>query len=373
MDRRAFLASSLVVPLAARSRAAEAHFPGKDWTIVKPEEERLDAAKLEAAVEFLKKNAGKDGVNELVIVRRGRVVWLGESSDKVHGIWSCTKSFTSTALGLLNDDKKCSLDTKAAEVVQELKALYPEVTLRHFTTMTSGYRAEGDDMPKTSYVHGPSATPFVPIEPLFKPGEKFAYWDSAMNELGLVLTRIADEPLEALLKRRIMDPIGADAKQWRWGERKAPAGVKVKVNSGSGNSGGHVQISAREFARFGHLFLNDGKWNGKQLLSKAWIEQACAAQVPAKIPDGFPKSNIPGSGCYGFNWWVNGVKSDGKRKWSGATDRTFAALGHNNNMLFVVPESQLVIVRLGQDQADRKIRDPELGEFLSRVAEAIRD
>jgi CubicO group peptidase (beta-lactamase class C family) len=385
MDRRSFLAASLTAPLARTARAEApaprlppavapgTHFPGKDWEAVKPEAEGLDPAKLDAAVEHLKTNAGKDGVKELVIARRGRVVWQGESTDKVHGVWSCTKSFTSTALGLLIDDKKCELDTKAAEIVPELKDLYPAVTLRHFTTMTSGYRAEGDDRPKGGYLHGPTDTPFVPMEPLFKPGEKYAYWDSAMNEFALVLTTIAGEPLEALLKRRVMDPIGVNAERWKWGERKAPAGVKLKVNSGSGNGGGHVQISARELARLGHLFLNDGAWDGKQLVGKAWVEQACAVQVPAKIPDGFPKSNIAGSGCYGFNWWVNGEKPDGKRKWPGATDRTYAALGHNNNMLFVIPESQMVIVRLGLDQADRKITDGEVGEFLRRVKEAIRE
>ena len=51
------------------------------------------------------------------------------------------------------------------------------------------------------------------MEPLFKPGEKYAYWDSAMNMFGLVLTTIAEEPLDALLKRRIMDPIGADPEE----------------------------------------------------------------------------------------------------------------------------------------------------------------
>jgi CubicO group peptidase (beta-lactamase class C family) len=194
-----------------------------------------------------------------------------------------------------------------------------------------------------------------------------------MNEFGLVLTTIAGEPLDALLKRRVMDPIGASAGGWKWGERRAPAGVKLWVNSGSGNGGGHVQISARELARFGHLVLNKGEWDGKQLISRAWVEQACAVQVPAAVPDGFPMSNIPGSGCYGFNWWVNGVGPDGKRKWPGATDRTFAALGHNNNLLFVVPESHMVVVRLGLDQADRKITDVEAGEFLRRVRDAVRD
>ena len=363
------LAALAAGPALAQPKPA-IHFPGKDWQVVKPADEGLDPVKLAAAVEDLKTNAGRGGVKELVIVRRGRIVWHGEDIDKVHGIWPCTKSFTSTALGLLVDDGKCTLDTKADVVVPGLKALYPAVTLRHFTTMTSGYRAEGDDAPKGSYRHGPSATPFVPMDPLFRPGEKFAYWDSAMNEFGLVLTTIAGEPLEALLRRRILDPIGVNPQRWKWGERKAPEGVKLKVNSGSGNAGGHVLTSARELARFGHLFLNEGTWDGKPLVSAAWVRQACTVQVPATLADGFPKSNISGPGVYGFNWWVNGVRPDGRRKWPGATEGTFAALGHNNNLVLVVPETRTVVVRLGLDQADRKITDEVVGEFLKRVREA---
>jgi CubicO group peptidase (beta-lactamase class C family) len=346
-------------------------FPGKDWDIVKPEAEGLDADKLARAIDYLKANAGNDGVRELVIVRRGRIVWHGDDIDKVHGVWSCTKSFTSTVLGLLIDSKKCTLDTLAAEHVPVLKERYPAVTLRHFTTMTSGYRAKGDAEAKGSYLHGPSTTPFEPAERLFAPGEKYAYWDSAMNLFGLTLARIAGEPLEDILKKRIMDPISANPANWKWGVRKE---VKdIKANSGSGNAGGHVQIAAREMARFGHLMLNRGKWDGKQLLSASWVEQATTVQVPAKLANAHPKGEIEGSGRYGFNWWVNGTNLAGQRKWPAAPASTFAALGHNNNRMWIIPDWQMVIVRLGQDQAQREITDAAASEFLKRVHEAIAD
>src|SRR5262245_50143619 len=89
----------------------ETVFPGKDWEQATPASQRLDADKLQAAADYLRANSGRDGVRELAIVRNGRLVWRGEGIDKVHGIWSCTKSFTSTVLGLLIEDGKCSLDT----------------------------------------------------------------------------------------------------------------------------------------------------------------------------------------------------------------------------------------------------------------------
>jgi CubicO group peptidase (beta-lactamase class C family) len=350
-------------------------FPDKSWEIVKPEVEGLDADRLRAAVELLKEKVGRDEVKELVIVRRGRVVWIGNDVDKVHGIWSCTKSFTSTVFGLLVADKKCTLETRAAALYPVLKAKYPEVTLRHFTTMTSGYRAAGDAEATGSYLHGPSKQPFDPAEPLFQPGEKYAYWDSAMNTFGLCLTAAAGEPLDALLKRRVMDPIGADPAKWKWGDRGVVeiGGKKFKVNSGSGNAGGHVQISARELARFGLLMLNVGKWKDQQLVPAEWIKDATRVQAPAELADGFPKSDIPGSGVYGFNWWVNGKKPNCRLRLPDAPPRTFVAAGHNNNRLWVVPEWGMVVVRLGQDQADRKLTDDGENEFLKRLSAAIRE
>jgi CubicO group peptidase (beta-lactamase class C family) len=128
------------------SRAAETTvFPGADWAEATPESQGVDSAKLKEAAELLARTAGADGARELVVIRHGRMIYKGDDIDKRHGVWSATKSFTSTVLGLLIADGKCTLDTRVADVLPELKAHYPDVTLRHFTTMTSGYRAVGDE------------------------------------------------------------------------------------------------------------------------------------------------------------------------------------------------------------------------------------
>ncbi|MGD9494847.1 MAG: serine hydrolase domain-containing protein [Armatimonadota bacterium] len=263
------------------------------------------------------------------------------------------------------------MDTRACEHVPELAAVYPDVTLRHFATMTSGYRAVGDE-PRGNYLHGPSPTPLLPgPEPLFAlPGSRFAYWDSAMNQLGHVLTRIAGESMCDLFRRRIADPIGMPTEGWRWGVLAEAHGLAV--NGGAGNANKHVQISARELARFGLLMLNRGDWNGRRLISATWVDAATSPQVPVDLPLGQPESGIDGRGVYGFNWWCNGIGAEGTRKWPGAPPGTFAASGFNNNDLFVIPEWDLVVVRLGLDeQADGKISDETYGAFLARLAEAI--
>ena len=327
----------------------------------------MDSAKLQKAIAILEQTVGKDGGHELVIVRNGRMIWHGDSIDKVHGVWSFTKVFTSTALGLLIDDGKCSLDTLAKNVLPTMAASFPEVTLRHFTTMTSGYRAIGDE-PQGTYKHGPSVTPFTPSpEPLFAPpGSRFAYWDSAMNQFANVLTRIAGEPLEDLFQRRIADPIGMNREKWDWGDWGKVDGLVV--NGGSGNKSGPMKISAREAARFGLLFLNHGNWNGKQLLSESWIRKATQVQVPATLPHGFPERATEGPGEYGFNWWVNGIKPDGKRKFPDAPAGVYCGAGHNNNRCFIIPEWNMVIVRLGLDGS---AGDRVWNAFLAEVGRAI--
>lgn len=341
-------------------------FPGRSWEEATPESQGVNPMALREAVAYLKANTGRDGVNELVIIRQGRIVWKGPNIDKAHGVWSATKSFTSTVLGLLVDDGKCTLDTLAKDHVAALAKGYGAVTLRHFATMTSGYRAVGDE-PRGDYLHGPSPTPFVPGPPLFAPpGSKYAYWDSAMNEFGLVLTRIAGEPLRGLFKRRIADPIGMDAKKWSWGDLGKVDGIAV--NCGSGNANKHVLVSAREMARFGHLFLNRGNWAGKQLISAKWVEAATSVQVPATTPEAMPGYRIQGAGVYGLNWWVNGAKADGERLWLHAPHRTFAASGFNNNKCFVVPEWGMVIVRLG---LDGNVEDQVWDAFFAKLSAGV--
>ena len=203
-------------------------------------------------------------------------------------------------------------------------------------------------------------------QPLFTPpGSQYAYWDSAMNTFALALTKIAGEPIEQLFKRRVADPIGM--KNWDWGDYATVDGVVV--NGGSGNGDKHIFIIARELARFGLLFLNRGRWNGRQLVPESWVAEATRVQVPATLPWAQPESEIDGRGVYGCNWWRNGVKPDGTRKLPAAPDGTFWASGHNNNKCFVIPEWDMVIVRLG---LDGKAKDEVWNGFLAKVAESLK-
>jgi CubicO group peptidase (beta-lactamase class C family) len=338
-------------------------FPGESWEVSTPAEQGLDPGSFQKALKYLESESKQDGIRELLVVRNGYVIYAGPDTDTVHNIWSCSKVFTSTVLGLLVDDGVLTLEDKAVRYEPLLEENYPEVSLRHFTTMTSGYSARGDSRWPTADYEDWSWTVYEPDAPYFPPGEAFAYWDEAQMMFGRVLTQVLDEPMKVFLQRRITDPIGMG--EWQWGMEGELNGIQI--NNGCTN----VMVNASQLARFGLLFLNKGNWDGDQLISRQWVEEATSVQVTVDVPVGdTDRKATVGSGCYGFNWWVNGPLPNGEFKLPGAPEGCFFASGLNNNKCIVVPDWNMVIVRMGQDgHPDRK--DEVYGTFLKLIGESI--
>jgi CubicO group peptidase (beta-lactamase class C family) len=342
-------------------------FPDRDWRPASADSQGLDRGRLSAAMEDLGRGLKEHGGTETVfIVRSGYQIWAGADCDKEHQIFSATKSFTSTVLGLLIQDGKVSLDTLAKDIDPALAAQYAGVKLRHFATMTSGYDSAGGSYEFDAQGRGDSWSPGPPAPPLFPPGTKFRYWDDAMSQLGSLLTKAAGAPLDRVFKERIADLIGMT--RWRWTESDTPSGRVLSWTGG-------IWTSSRELARFGHLFLCRGNWNGRQLIEASWVDRATSVQVPATVPnDALPRSR--GAGVYGYNWWVNGVKPDGRRLWPDAPPRTYYANGLHNNVCIVVPEWKMVIARTNGARKDGSVgTPPDVDEvwnrFFKRLAEAV--
>jgi len=304
---------------------------------------------LDSALTYLKSVCGKDGINKVVILKEGKVLFKGTESEVVQNVWSCTKSFTSTVLGLLIAEGKCSLDSKVMNFLPELRENYPDVTFRNFATMTSGYKAKGDN---PALGHGQTDTPFSPDpEPLFSPGREFRYWDSAMNMFARALSKVAGEPIENFFRRKVAVPIGMVPEKWNWKDFGEIDGIIV--NGGAGNKSRGIFISASEMARFGQLFLNKGNWEGRQIIPVQWVQEATSPEIKGLVPN----DSTP----YGFNWWTAGRFPD-------APEGTFAALGFNNNNCIVIPAWDMVIARLG---LDGEIEDEKWNNFIKMVGEAL--
>jgi CubicO group peptidase (beta-lactamase class C family) len=133
------------------------------------------------------------------------------------------------------------------------------------------------------------------------PGSVWEYNDVRVNRLALSLLRVWNRPLPAVLKREIMDPIGAST-TWEWhGYRTSMTqqdGRQIESVSGGGHWGGGVWASTRDHARFGYLLLRRGRWKNQQLLSDQWVTLATTRPRSARCTDSSGgstpiKSNMP--------------------------------------------------------------------------------
>jgi CubicO group peptidase (beta-lactamase class C family) len=364
--------TAVATPPALRDAPAgpppRTQFPTEEWEEVAPEAEGVDSAWLRAAVDHMAATFGRDGARELVIVRNGRLIWAGPGADAYHTIYSCTKTFTSTLLGILVDEGKCSLDDLAVKYVPGLDdhyTLYGKIRLRHLASMSGGYRGQVVDK-RPDQPWGDVMAYLNPREPAFEAGTHVQYNDHDVFILGKILTLLTRTPLQDQFQRRIAGPIGIE--RWEWGVSGTVDGIPL--NNPPGNPGGAgaagVKISPRDLARFGLLMLNRGNWNGRQLLSPAFVDEATSNRIP--LTGGFRNRDFRGR--YGFYWWTNGAMIDGRRPWPSAPSGTYMAHGNGGNFCCVVPEWNVVIVRMG---APAPKADQAWEGFFAKVARAFPD
>jgi CubicO group peptidase (beta-lactamase class C family) len=344
----------------------DAVFPSEQWREASPESQGLDSSKLAAAVAYMDSHFGPDGAEELVIVRGGSLIWKGPDIDAYHNVWSCTKTFISSVLGLLIADGKCGLDDLAVTYLPHLDNRYPiysKITLRHLASMSSGYKGVlvevGREQP-----WGDPMRYLEPAVPLFDAGTQVQYQDHQVFVLGAILTRLAGEPLQSLFKRRIADPIGLT--KWDWGVSGQVDGIDLNNAAGTPSKAPGIEITARQMARYGLLYLSRGLWNSQQLLPGSFVDQAGKNQVPGVGASTFLH------GRYGLYWWTNDVMPTGKRPWPAAPPKTYAAHGHGCNFCFVIPEWNMVVVRMGTSPVGTIVeQDTKWNAFFARLADAM--
>jgi CubicO group peptidase (beta-lactamase class C family) len=163
------------------------------------------------------------------------------------------------------------------------------------------------------------------------PGVHWEYNDVRVNRTALALLSVWREPLPVVLKREVMDPIGA-SDSWEWHgyddySTVLVAGAEVESVSGGAHWGGGLWIDSLDHARFGLLFASGGAWDGQRVISKDWCRMM---REPCPINSG-----------YGFMWWLN---TDHERYGATASEATFAASGAGGNSVVCDPERDLVIV-----------------------------
>jgi len=399
----------LAISISAVSQKKEkkealAYFPARDsWQHQTASAHGFDSIKLNEAIYFAIDHEAKqprsmelsqamtfgrepfgDGVGPFadrgdptgIIIHKGYIIAEWGDPYRVDMTHSVTKSFLSTTIGLAIDEKLIgSVSDTVARYVPPIEIfesnasaqdpsklgqpglLYPFATAHNRTLtwdvmlrQTSDW--EGTLWGKPDWADRPDADPDKWLNRKRNPaGTVWEYNDVRVNALALAATCVWRKPLPVVLKTYIMDPIGASS-TWRWyGYRNSWIvldGMIVQSVSGGGHWGGGMFINAYDMGRFGLLSLHKGNWNGKQLISTQWIEQALT-----------PTSAQP---TYGYmNYFLN----TNKKYYSNAPATAYAHIGNGTNMIYVDPEHDLVVVA-------RWIESNSINEFIGKLLSAMK-
>lgn len=341
--------------LAAEKESLSSYFPPPEdkggWRSLLPETGEPDAAqkakiretagmdwdKLKLAWEH---NAEAPGGTGMLVIRRGQVVgewYRGGDQKSTYNIYSSSKSYTSTAFGLILADfgnkplpggKELSLDTKVCNadwIPESLPLSDPrksEITVRHLLNMTSGIGSEPvpQKLPYESSLGHLEGSPFAKLKG--ESGTVFNYSNAGVSHLVLLFQHAQKSDLFPFLKERLFDPIGMQRVEWQ----------KIGGEGGIGpyNQGySGVFTNPREHARFCYLALHQGEWEGKRIVPAAYYD---FAWTPSKVKND-----------YGGQWWTFPSLP------GGPADLVITR-GKDFNNGWVVPSLDLVFVRLGDGQ-----------------------
>ena len=232
------------------------------------------------------------GWHSFILVRHGNVIaegwWKPFAPEYKHTLYSLSKSFTSTAIGMLVKDGKLKVDDQLisffpddlpAEVSDNMK----KIKIKHVLTMNTGH-AE-DTLPKMRESGKPWTKTYFEQPVQFEPGTHFLYNTGNTYMLGAIVHKITGETLSAFLTPRLFQPL--DIKGYDW--ETSPQGLNT--------AGYGLRVKTEDIAKFGQLYLQKGKWKGKEILTEAWVKDATSYQTKSQ------EGNGDWAQGYGYQFW----------------------------------------------------------------------
>ena len=268
-------------------------------------------------------DAQLDCLHSLMILRHGTVIaegwWDPYAPQHPHLMFSVSKSFTSTAVGLAISEGRLTLDDRVIDLLPDdmpanIDANLAALTVRHLLTMTTGHAADTVSLAEESPHHNWSRAILAQVLE-FTPGTQFVYNSGATYLLSAILQRLTGDRLLDYLTPRLFSPLGIVDATWLTCPRGIDAG------------GWGLSLTTEQLATFGQLLLQRGRWNGDQLVPAAWIDEASALQVDTWATD----HDLDGRQGYGYQYWRN-------------SDAGYRADGAFAQLCVVLPEQDAVVV-----------------------------
>lgn len=253
-----------------------------------PEAQGVSSAALLELVNALDREI--EGMHSLMIARHGRVIaegwWAPYDAAHNHVLYSLSKSFTSTAVGLAVAEGKLSVDDEVLKFFPEAAPAEPgnhlkAMRVRDLLTMTTGHQDEPPTSPDAM-----SARSFLAQPVPHPPGTHFKYNTAATFMQSALVQKVTGQTVLDYLRPRLFEPLGISQPVW-------------DTNFEGISLGGYgLRVRTEDIAKFGQLYLQRGKWNGRQLLPAGWVDMATSKQV---ANGSNPRSDW--NQGYGFQFW----------------------------------------------------------------------
>ncbi|HEX6848897.1 MAG TPA: serine hydrolase [Chitinophagaceae bacterium] len=339
-------------------------WPVKEWPSASPQSQSMNADSLKAFEEAI--DAGRYGyIDKMVIIRNGKLVYqksykhdynkiYGEEArtksglnalepggqynyynswwhpyyrrGDLHSLQSVTKTITSVIIGVAVTRKEFPdlsttvlsfFDTSEVTNIDDRKR---RMTIRHLLTMTAGFEwnesvSYNDPRNDCSQMEASfDWIKYVITKPMaFEPGQTFAYNSGASQLLAYIFRKATGKDIEEYAAENLFSPLGIDRFYWK------------RIPTGLVDTEGGLYLSETDLAKIFYLFLKEGNWNGKQLISKEWV-------IASITPSVTLRQDVK----YGYKWWLHGYGNDSKYAWTGS--------GFGGQLPIIVPEYNIVAV-----------------------------
>ncbi len=306
------------------------YWPTGEWKTCRPEQVGMDSEDLKKMNEeislLLKLHIDVHGV---LVIRKGYIVaeqYYSDDFDKdsLHHIYSCTKSITSAAIGIaidegyIKDVNQTVLEYFPEYNIENPDPLKETMTIRHFLTMSAGldwkeieYSYDDERNSFNQWLQSDDLVKFVLDRPLIHvPGQEYDYSTGYSHVLSAIIKKSTGLQIDVFTNEKIFQPLGITDYYWPTDENGLPYG------------GMGMRLTPRDMAKIGYLYLKNGWWENKQIVSEEWVFESSQQHISRRyIPDYY----------YGYHWWVSSFG-------------TYSAVGYAGQRIYVIPEYEMVVV-----------------------------
>jgi CubicO group peptidase (beta-lactamase class C family) len=308
-------------PQAAR-KSFPADWPTSGWRTCAPEEQGFDSVKLAEGLSAIRQ---KDlDLHSVSIVRNGVMLldacFYPYDGKAVHDQASVTKSIMTALIGIAADRGLLKIDDPMlsffpGRAVANRSAAKERVTVRHLASMSSGLEctAANDEQTLKEMERSPDFVQFTLDRVMMgEPGSRFVYCSPGMHLLSAILQKATGMTALEFARLNLFEPLGIRDVIW-------PADAQ-----GFNLGWGDIHLHPHDTAKIGYLWLNRGEWEGRQIVSRAWVDSAVKAQIKTGRDDD-----------YGYGWWITGNEGE------------YAAIGRGGQRIQVWPSINTLLVMTG--------------------------